>query len=292
MPIYPTLAVTAAVAVVLVELVLLRTGLFRDRAYWISMAICYRVHDPRRRLAHEALGPDRALPAGGHQRLSPIWDIPLEEYAYAFALLTAVMLTWDHLGRRAADRSSRRRGARCDPAPALRRRLRRHGGGELRDAPLGDARLRLGWHRSHHASARRAVRAQRPVPALLLGARRSCCSCWLRCGSGPCGGSQPGSPPTAPRTSFVHEVYIHRRLSVPASPTGRYLEWLRASHRDHHPGGGEPYGMLLPLVRRRSSAADGCHRTSRPRASASSPGHRAPARRGVGRGRGCSAGWR
>ena len=41
MPIYPILAVSAAVAVVVVELALLRTGLFRDRAYWIAMAICF-----------------------------------------------------------------------------------------------------------------------------------------------------------------------------------------------------------------------------------------------------------
>jgi lycopene cyclase domain-containing protein len=32
--------------------------------------------------------------------LHPVWDIPLEEFAYAFALLTLVMLTWDRLGAR------------------------------------------------------------------------------------------------------------------------------------------------------------------------------------------------
>ena len=41
MPIYPTLAVTAAVAVVVLELRVFRSGLFRERAYWISMAICF-----------------------------------------------------------------------------------------------------------------------------------------------------------------------------------------------------------------------------------------------------------
>ena len=50
---------------------------------------------------------------------------------------------------------------------------------------------------------------------------------------------------------FVHEVYIHRRLRVPL-PRLPYLEWLRESHRRHHAGGGEPYGMLLPLVRDRA----------------------------------------
>lgn len=57
---------------------------------------------------------------------------------------------------------------------------------------------------------------------------------------------------------FVHEVYIHRRLPIGVPALG-YLEWLRAAHRAHHRLGGEPYGMLLPLVprRRREQAAEG-----------------------------------
>lgn len=56
---------------------------------------------------------------------------------------------------------------------------------------------------------------------------------------------------------FVHEVYIHRRLPVRLPALG-YLEWLRTAHRVHHRFGGEPYGMLLPLVSRssRDRAAD------------------------------------
>ncbi|HEX6659849.1 MAG TPA: sterol desaturase family protein [Ilumatobacter sp.] len=45
----------------------------------------------------------------------------------------------------------------------------------------------------------------------------------------------------------VHEVFIHRRLPLPV-PASRYLGWLRDSHRAHHVDGGEPYGMLLPLM--------------------------------------------
>lgn len=47
---------------------------------------------------------------------------------------------------------------------------------------------------------------------------------------------------------FVHEVAIHRRLALPV-PRNAYLVWLRESHARHHVRGGEPYGMLLPLVR-------------------------------------------
>lgn len=57
---------------------------------------------------------------------------------------------------------------------------------------------------------------------------------------------------------FVHEIYIHRRLDL---VKGRYrlLEWMKASHRIHHLYGGEPFGMLVPLVpkalRRKAEAA-------------------------------------
>lgn len=58
---------------------------------------------------------------------------------------------------------------------------------------------------------------------------------------------------------YVHELCIHRRVGGPR-PRGRYVEWLARMHRIHHLYGGEPYGMLLPLVpadlRRRAAADD------------------------------------
>jgi beta-carotene 3-hydroxylase len=57
---------------------------------------------------------------------------------------------------------------------------------------------------------------------------------------------------------FVHEVYIHRRLPW-VGRRYRVLEWMKSSHRIHHLYGGEPFGMLLPLVpaelRRRAETA-------------------------------------
>jgi beta-carotene 3-hydroxylase len=47
--------------------------------------------------------------------------------------------------------------------------------------------------------------------------------------------------------AMVHDLYIHRRLPLFRR---RYavLERLAEAHRIHHLFGGEPYGMLLPLV--------------------------------------------
>jgi len=46
---------------------------------------------------------------------------------------------------------------------------------------------------------------------------------------------------------FVHDVYIHRRLRW-FRPELALGERLKEAHRAHHLFGGEPYGMLLPIV--------------------------------------------
>lgn len=45
---------------------------------------------------------------------------------------------------------------------------------------------------------------------------------------------------------FVHDVYIHGRLG--RMPTIGVCEHLKDAHRIHHLFGGEPYGMLFPIV--------------------------------------------
>lgn len=46
---------------------------------------------------------------------------------------------------------------------------------------------------------------------------------------------------------FVHDVYIHRRLGW-FSAEWAWCERLKGAHRIHHLWGGEPFGMLLPVV--------------------------------------------
>lgn len=48
---------------------------------------------------------------------------------------------------------------------------------------------------------------------------------------------------------FVHDVYIHGRLG--RLPEIALMERLRRAHALHHRYGGEPYGMLLPILPRR-----------------------------------------
>ena len=51
---------------------------------------------------------------------------------------------------------------------------------------------------------------------------------------------------------FVHDVYIHGRMA--RLPVLAPLERLRRAHALHHRFGGEPYGMLLPVLPRRLRA--------------------------------------
>jgi lycopene cyclase domain-containing protein len=100
MPIYPALALVAAIAVVVLELRVLRTGLFRDPAYWVAMVICFGFMIIVDGWLTKLSAPIVIYRGSDSSGLRPIWDILAEEYAYAFALLTLVMGCWDWLGRR------------------------------------------------------------------------------------------------------------------------------------------------------------------------------------------------
>ena len=100
MALYPALATLAAAVVVVAELWWFRSGIFRSRAYYLSMLIVFgfmvAVDGWLTKLSAPIVIYDDAQTSG----IRPIWDILLEEYAYAFALLTMVILLWDRSGER------------------------------------------------------------------------------------------------------------------------------------------------------------------------------------------------
>jgi lycopene cyclase domain-containing protein len=107
MPIYPALSIVAAVAVIALELLVFRTGIFRDVTYWITMAICYAFMIPVDGWLTKLSAPIVTYRPEDTSQIRPVWDILLEEYVYAFAMLTLVILVWDLQGRRRASRSAR-----------------------------------------------------------------------------------------------------------------------------------------------------------------------------------------
>jgi lycopene cyclase domain-containing protein len=102
-PAYPLLAVVAAAGVVAAELLWLRTGVLRQPAYWLTMAVVLAFMVPVDGWMSKLSDP---IVVYDPDQLSgvrfPI-DIPLEEFVYAFAMLTLAIVLWERAGERRWD---------------------------------------------------------------------------------------------------------------------------------------------------------------------------------------------
>jgi lycopene cyclase domain-containing protein len=93
-PDYPVLTATAVAGVVMLELAVLRTGIFVSLRYWLSMAIVFafqilvdgwltKLSDPI-----VLYNPETML------GLRAPWDIPVEDFGFGFAMVTATIALW------------------------------------------------------------------------------------------------------------------------------------------------------------------------------------------------------
>jgi lycopene cyclase domain-containing protein len=99
MPIYPAMSIAAALAVVALEARWFRSGLFRSRAYWIAMGIVFAFMVPVDGWLTKLSAPIVRYDDTDTSGWRPVWDILGEEFLYAFALLTLVILCWDRAER-------------------------------------------------------------------------------------------------------------------------------------------------------------------------------------------------
>ena len=98
---YTVPAIVAALAVGVLEFTVLRTGLFRRPAYWLSMLIVIGfqilVDGWLTKLSAPIVVYDNRQTSGIRFPL----DIPIEDFLFGFALVTAVLLLWErHRERR------------------------------------------------------------------------------------------------------------------------------------------------------------------------------------------------
>jgi len=98
-PEYTGTAAGAVVAVVALELALLRTGLFRRVAFWVTMVICFAFQIPV-----DGWLTKRSAPIVRYRSAATIgvrfpWSIPVEDFLFGFALLALVLLLWEWAGR-------------------------------------------------------------------------------------------------------------------------------------------------------------------------------------------------
>lgn len=96
---YTAAALVAVVAVVALEVAWLRTGLFRTRAYWLSMGIILFFMVLVDGWLTKLSAPIVLYNPDEFSGIRFPWDIPVEDYLFGFALLTLVMLLWDRAGR-------------------------------------------------------------------------------------------------------------------------------------------------------------------------------------------------
>jgi lycopene cyclase domain-containing protein len=99
---YTIAASVAPVAVVALELVVLRTGLLRQRQYWAALVIALAFQVP----------VDGWLTAGDHPVVGyaehassglRLWHIPVEDFGFGFALVSLTLLLWVRLRREDCD---------------------------------------------------------------------------------------------------------------------------------------------------------------------------------------------
>ena len=92
---YTVPAIVAALAVGALELTVLRTGLFRRPAYWLSMLIVIGfqilVDGWLTKLSAPIVVYDDRQTSG----IRFPFDIPIEDFFFGFALVTAVLLLWE-----------------------------------------------------------------------------------------------------------------------------------------------------------------------------------------------------
>lgn len=92
---YTLPAALAVIAVCLWEIGILRTGLFRRPAYWLSMAIVMGFQIPVDGWLTKLSAP---IVLYNEQHTSGIrfpLDIPVEDFLFGWALVTAVLLLWE-----------------------------------------------------------------------------------------------------------------------------------------------------------------------------------------------------
>src|SRR5260370_26160824 len=92
---YTAAAVVVVGGVVRIGVRVLRTGLVRRRAFWISMGICYAFMIAVNGWLTKLTAPIVLYDADATTGWRFPWDIPVEDYLFGFALLTLTMLLWD-----------------------------------------------------------------------------------------------------------------------------------------------------------------------------------------------------
>ncbi|MBX9640928.1 MAG: lycopene cyclase domain-containing protein [Mycobacteriaceae bacterium] len=93
---YTVPAVVSVLAVGALEFTVLRTGLFRKPAYWLSMVIVLGFQVPVDGWLTKRSAPVVIYDERQTSGLRFPFDIPVEDFLFGFALVTGVLLLWEY----------------------------------------------------------------------------------------------------------------------------------------------------------------------------------------------------
>lgn len=108
MPEYTLAAAASVVVVVLLELCWWRTGILRRPTYWTAMVIVFAFQVLVDGWLTKLSAPVVLYADTQNSGVRFPWDIPVEDFAYGFSLVTAVLALWVRQGRSAAAASAAR----------------------------------------------------------------------------------------------------------------------------------------------------------------------------------------
>ncbi|CCH32355.1 lycopene cyclase domain-containing protein [Actinosynnema sp. NPDC047251] len=95
MPEYLVAALLSVVVVVVLELAVLRTGLFRNPVYWAALAIMFAFQVPVDGWLTKLDAPVVRYADWAISGVRFPWDIPVEDFLFAFSMITLTLALWE-----------------------------------------------------------------------------------------------------------------------------------------------------------------------------------------------------
>ncbi|MFZ4518648.1 MAG: lycopene cyclase domain-containing protein [Microthrixaceae bacterium] len=99
MPWYTIMTLAAMAVVVALELLVVRSGIFRSAAYWIAIGICFLFQIPVDGWLTKLSSPIVIYNSEVFSDIRIFWSSPIEDWGFGFALMTLALALWVRLGR-------------------------------------------------------------------------------------------------------------------------------------------------------------------------------------------------
>lgn len=102
LPEYTLLTVLGMIIVVVLELFVVKSGIFRKAPYWIALGICLGFQIPVDGYLTKLSNPIVLYNPDTMLGIRFPWDIPIEDFGFGWAMLTITIMTWQAMKNRQA----------------------------------------------------------------------------------------------------------------------------------------------------------------------------------------------